>query len=64
MRDHLLKGDGTLTYYPTDAMLADPLTKALPAPSFLKRRTSLLDGLRDSEIQGGFVENRTSDHAS
>ena len=56
IKDHLQKGDGLLSYYPTHSMVADPLTKALPAPTFLKQRSSLLTGLSDSVVQGEFDE--------
>ena len=52
IRDHIEKGTICLEYCPTEKMLADILTKNLPAPRFVKLRehlgiASITDFLKD-----------------
>lgn len=47
VRDHVSQGDVTLTYCPTEKMVADILTKSLPAPRFRELREQM--GVREAE---------------
>ena len=55
VRDYLRSGLSKVMYCPTSHMIADVLTKALPAPAFESLRTPLLNGLVQADLQGEFV---------